>query len=288
MKKLQGVVPAVPTTLDANEDLDGDAFRRLLDFVVEGGADGVFVLGSMGEGPSLVDEQKTAVVQTAVRHLDGSVPVLAGISEISTRRSCRLGELLADAGPDYLVVTTGAYYGFPDPESTRRHVETLSTSLPLPVIFYNVPARTGNPVDTETALGLLRLPNVHGIKDSSRDFPLVMSLIRSHPDKDTRPFVIFQGDEAVYDVSIMMGADGVITGGGTLFVPLLKKLYAAASAGDRETAFGYQREFSAKMSEMLGTNPAVDWVAAVKHELEKRGIGTVAVTEPFLNRFAGR
>ena len=94
MSNLSGVIPAIPTPLLGNEDADIKSLKKLIDFVIEKGVSGIFVLGSMGEGPALIDSQKKAVVETAVKHTEKRVPVLAGVSEVSTRRAIELAKVL--------------------------------------------------------------------------------------------------------------------------------------------------------------------------------------------------
>ncbi|HPN33336.1 MAG TPA: dihydrodipicolinate synthase family protein [bacterium] len=284
MKELSGVIPAVPTPLDRYENVDIDGLRRVLDHVIEQGASAVFVLGSMGEGPALLDEQKKIVVQTAVKQVGGRVPVLAAISDVSTRRTLEMGKQLQELGPDYLVATTPFFFSFPHGDSIKEFVDRLAENLSTPLVFYNVPSRTGNRVSLETLEYIMKRPQVAAIKDSSCDLPSVVELLRRYPRGAARPCRILQGDESVYDVSLLLGADGVVTGGGTCFIPLLAALYQAALKGDRPSAFKLQQEFRKKMDDMLGPELAVDWVHAVKKTLSRRGLCSDQVTSPFLRR----
>jgi 4-hydroxy-tetrahydrodipicolinate synthase len=284
MANLSGVITAIPTPLLPNEDLDADGLRRVLDYVLERGVNGVFVLGTMGEGPALLDSQKRLAVTTAAKHLAGRVPLLAGISDVSTRRTLEMGRQLQDLGADYLVTTPPYYYKFPHPESILEFVGCLASGLARPIVFYNAPWATGNPVDFPTIDKLLNIPNVAGIKDSSGNVQACMELLRKYPEKKTRPARIFHGDEFVFDVSLMMGADGLVTGGGTVFVDLLVKLYKAAETGDRATLFTLQQEFSRVMREMIGPELPIDWMYAIKKQLKARGLCDDHVTSPFLKR----
>ena len=136
----------------------------------------------------------------------------------------------------------------------------------------------------ETLQAILALSNVVGVKDSSCDFPLVMELLRRYPDKNTRPFSLLQGDERIFDVSLLMGCNGLVTGGGTAFVKILVELYQAAINDDKPLAVKLQREFRTKMDRMLGPELPIDWMHAVKKELKKKGLCDDNVTKPFLKR----
>jgi 4-hydroxy-tetrahydrodipicolinate synthase len=194
------------------------------------------------------------------------------------------GKAIEDHGPDFLVSTTPYYYQFPHPDSIMGFFETLGRELSRPLVFYHAPGATGNKVGTDALDRLMNLPFLAAIKDSSGDFKQVLELLRRYPDRATRPASILQGDEFVYDVSLLMGADGVITGGGTVFVPELVALYQACRAGDRARAFDLQQSFRKEMDDMLGPELMVDWMHAIKGRLKAKGLCEDVVTHPFLSR----
>ncbi len=287
MKQLKGVIPAIPTPLQENEDVDTVALKKLVDYVIDTGVSGIFVLGNMGEGAAIVDSQRLVAVEKAVEYVDSRVPVLAGIGDTSTRRMIERGKEVAACGPDYLVFTTPFYYSFSHPDSLYESAERISNSLDCPCVFYHCPGTTGNKASAETVLKIMELPNVKAVKDSSCDFSLFAELLRSHPDREKRDCAILQGHESVYDISLLNGADGVITGGGTVFLDTLLSLYDSARKGDKTAAFEYQQQFSAKMNDMLGPEKIIDWVYAVKLALSKKGLCSPNVTSPFLKRIRG-
>jgi len=284
MSKLSGVIPALPTPLLANENIDVPGVKKLVDYAIEQGASAIFVLGSMGEGPSLLDSQRLLIVETAAEHINGRVPLLAGISDVSTRRALEMGKMLQNSGPDYLVSTTPFYYSFPHPDSIINYFSTLADQLQKPVVYYHCPGATGNGVTWPVLDAFMQMPNLAAIKYSSLDLTLFLELLRKYPDKTTRTTAILQGNEFALDTAMLLGADGLVTGGGTLFIDTLVKLCKAGSQGDRLQAFKLQQEFRTKMDEMLGDDLAIDWVHAIKRELEKKGICQSNLTSPFLKR----
>lgn len=284
MSKLNGIIPAIPTPLLENEDIDVEALRKLIDYVIHQGASGIFVLGNMGEGPALLDSQKLKAVETAVNHTQGRVPVLAGMAEVSTRRMIELGKKMKALKPDYLVMTTPFYYRFPHPDSLYNSAQKICGELDYPMVFYHCPATTGNKVALETMVKIMQLPHVKAIKDSSGDIYLFAELLRRYPDKNTRPCSILQGDENVYDISLLLGADGVITGGGTVFLDILVNLYHAALAKDQFKTFELQRQFRKQMDDMLGPDLLIDWMYAIKSRLKEKGIMNNHVVFPFMRR----
>ena len=285
MATLSGIITALPTPLLDNEDVDIQSLKKLVDYVIAQGADGVFVLGNMGEGPALLDSQKLAVVKTAVEQANKRVPVLAGIAEVSVRRMIELGKKVKDLRPDYLVMTTPFYYRFPHPDSLYGAAQKICSELDYPVVFYHCPGATGNKVGLDTLVKMMQSPQLKAIKDSSGDIYQFAELLRRFPDKSSRPCAILQGDENVYDISLLMGADGVITGGGTAFVDSLVKLYqAAAIDGDQCKAFTLQRQFRKDMDDMLGPDLLTDWMYAIKTALKEKGVIGNNVTFPFMKR----
>ena len=285
MYKLQGIVTAIPTPLLANEDIDHQSLKKLIDYVISQGANGIFVLGNMGEGPSLLDSQKFIAVKAAVEYANKRVPVLAGIAEVSPRRMIDLGEKIKDLGTDCLVITTPFYYRFPHPDSLFGAVEKITQKLDYPTVFYHCPGATGNKVGLDTMLKIMQIPQIKAIKDSSGDIYLFMEMLRRYQDKATRPCSILQGDEFVYDIGLLMGADGVITGGGTAFVDTLVKLFHAASVEkDMIKAFSFQQQFRKQMDDMLGADLLTDWMYAIKTKLKEKGLIDNNVVFPFMKR----
>lgn len=151
------------------------------------------------------------------------------------------------------------------------------------MIYYNAPGSTGNPADANTIDRILQLPGVSGIKDSSCQFGIVSELLRRYPDQSTRPGTIMQGDESVYDASLLMGADGMVTGGGVLFIRELKALYEAGKSKDIQKAMALQSDFSAKLMEVLLPDLARNWMHRIKQGLVDRGIiAYPTATAPFM------
>ena len=284
MSKLSGVITAIPTPLLENEDVDVKGLCNVIDHVIKEGVSGVFVLGTMGEGAALTDSQRLLTVETAAKHINGRVPFLAGISDVSTRRTIEMGKQMQTLGADFLVASTPFYYKFPHQDSILEFVGRLADAIETPLVFYNCPGATGNPVTIDTMDTIMNNPRFVAVKDSCGDMHLGAEILRRYPDKKTRPCQYLNGDEFVYDVILLMGADGVVTGGGTVFVKELVALYQAAIAGDKVKAFGFQQNFRKKMDDMLGPNLAIDWMHAVKKELAKKGLCTDNVISPFLKR----
>ena len=282
-KRLQGVVIALPTPLHGNEDLDRESLRNLIDHCIEEGADGLMVFGTMGEGAALTDKVRRDTMEAAAEAIAKRVPLLVTVSAASTRRTKEYVREAETAGADFLVCTSPFYYRFPDAESMVAHVRDASEQATVPFLFYNAPGSTGNPVSVDTIDRILNLESVSGIKDSSCQFGAVSALLRRYPDPENRPGTIMQGDEAVYDASLLLGADGVVTGGGVLFVGLLKQLYLAGKKKDITEAVRLQTLFSQGLDEVLLPDPGRNWMYNIKKRLaERKIIAAPHSTAPFM------
>ena len=157
MLKLSGVIPAIPTPLLENEDLDVESLCKAIDYVIGQGASAVFVLGNMGEGSALLDSVRLKTVETAVDHINGRVPLMAACSNGSTRRTIELGKQMQDLGPDHLVSTAPYYYGFPHQQCIVNYFQKVSDALNKPLWIYNNPASTGNTLSFETIDTILNM-----------------------------------------------------------------------------------------------------------------------------------
>jgi 4-hydroxy-tetrahydrodipicolinate synthase len=281
---LQGVIIALPSPLTTDEDVDTDSLFSLLDHCLAEGADGIMLLGTMGEGAALVDAQKKVLIEAAVAHIKKRIPILATVSPFSTRKALEDIKNMQNMGVDYLVCTSPSYYKFPDPKSIILHVHHLAEASQIPVFFYNAPIFTGNHVSIDTLENILRIENIAGVKDSSCNFQQFMELLRRYPDKTDRPGLIMQGDESVFDSSLLLGADGIISGGGVVYIKLLRKLFKACIEGRKLEAMAFQREFSGQLSRLLLPVPQRDWLINIKRKLvEMEIISDAYVSAPFMS-----
>lgn len=282
-EKLKGIVIAMPTPLLQNEDVDTDSLCKLIDSTIEGGADAIMMLGTIGEGVCMIDSQRELLVETTVAHVAGRIPVLATVSAASTRKTIENAKSLEKSGLNFLVSTPAFYNKFPDPQSHIDHIQRVADATTLPLIFYNAPGFTGNPLDVDTIEKILNMEEIAGIKDSSCNFSMFAELLRRYPNKSTRPGTIMQGDESVFDASLILGADGVVSGGGVMYVKLLKELCSAGLNRELDQSILLQTAFSKKLMDVLLPNPSRNWLYNIKRELVKQGVIAHAhVSSPFL------
>jgi 4-hydroxy-tetrahydrodipicolinate synthase len=229
---LCGVIPPMISPLDQQQRVDEAAIDRVVEYLLDGGCSGLFVLGGVGVGSWLNSEQRQAVVRATVRAVAGRAPVLVGLMLPSTAPTRDAALQAADVGADALVVGSPYYFGA-DGASQRRHVEAILAATSLPVLLYNIPQCTHVPLAHEMVAGLSSEPRVLGVKDSWGELPYFQSLLTL---KQARPsFRVLQGNELSASASLLLGADGLIPGHGNLAPRPFVDLVDAARGGDRDT-----------------------------------------------------
>ena len=240
--RLQGVIPPMITPLTPSGDLDPAATEQLVERLIAGGVDGIFVLGTSGEGPWLTADQCVAMMQIAVRATAGRVPVLGGVLEPGTRRTLEAIDRAAACGVSAVVVTT-PYYFEADAPMQRVHFATVARRSPLPIVLYNIPSMTHNVIAPETVADLLDCGSIVGIKDSAGDWQAFESLLVL---RDQRPdFQVLQGAEKLSLRSLLAGADGIVPGMGNVAPRLFADLVKSVRAGDTSAAELIQQQVDA-------------------------------------------
>lgn len=213
----RGTAPALVTPFTSDDRIDEHAFRALLDAVLAGspdadgqayaGCEAVVVLGTTGENPTVTPDERRRLVDVAVEHVAGRVPVIVGTGTNDTRQSVHFSHEAAKAGADGLLVVS-PYYNKPTPAGLIAHVEAIAEATECPIIFYNVPGRTGQNVTAETQLRLAdAVPTVVGTKEASGDLNQIADLLAHRPDG----FAVYSGDDDLAFPTVMLGADGLIS-----------------------------------------------------------------------------
>jgi dihydrodipicolinate synthase/N-acetylneuraminate lyase len=218
--------------LTASMDADAESVARVVNYILDGGCSGLFVLGGVGEGAWLSTEQRDGIVRATVRAAAGRAPVLVGIMLPGTAPARQAALHAADAGADALVVGSPYYFGV-DAASQQRHVEAMLTATSLPVLLYNIPQCTHIPLAHEAVARLAEEPRVLGVKDSWGNLPYFQSLLMLKQRRTN--FRVLQGNEHAAMASLLLGADGLIPGLANVAPRVLVDLVRAAHARDLAT-----------------------------------------------------
>lgn len=227
----KGSLVAIVTPMDEEGGLDLERFRSLLDFHIDQGTDGVVVVGTTGESPTVDFEEHHLLMRTAVDHVAGRIPVIAGTGANSTREAIDLSIYAKNAGVD-ACLSVAPYYNKPTQEGLYQHFKAIAEAVEIPHILYNVPGRTVADIHNDTALRLAQIPNIVGIKDATGDIGRGSDLLARAP----AGFSIYSGDDVSALALMLLGAHGVISVTANVAPRMMHDMCMAAFAGDLRTA----------------------------------------------------
>jgi len=234
--QLTAVVPPLVTPFTPEYDVDTASLARLIQYQLTGGVDGVFVLGTSGEGTFLTDEQRQVVREPPVSEVAGQVPVLAGVIDTSTARVGAHLSAALKAGVDGLVATA-PFYAATHPAEIERHFTRLATLAgDTPLYAYDIPARAGTKLPSSLMVSLGERGVIAGVKDSSGQETSLRQLVLSRREAGLDGFAIMTGSEVTVDSALAFGVDGVVPGLGNVDPAGYVRLYDASAAGDAAAA----------------------------------------------------
>jgi 4-hydroxy-tetrahydrodipicolinate synthase len=228
---LSGSLVAIVTPMAADGGLDLPALKSLIDWHVAEGTDGIVIVGTTGESPTVDFEEHHTLIASAVEFAARRVPVIAGAGGNATREAVELTRFAAKAGADY-VLSVVPYYNKPPQEGLYRHFKAIAEASELPVLLYNVPSRTVADLANDTVLRLAELPRIVGIKESTSSIERVTDLMARMP----KGFLVFSGNDDSALAYAQLGANGVISVTANVAPRLMHEMIAAARAGDSARA----------------------------------------------------
>ncbi len=251
MLPLHGIIPPVVTPMHANEDVDLDRLRRVIDRMLAARVHAIFVLGTTGEFYALDADEKRAIVAAAVAHVAGRVPVIAGTGAESTREVVRLTRMAETEGADAVTVIT-PYFVAPSQQELFDHFRIVAESTRLPVVLYTNPMHCGGVrLDVSTVERLAGIPNVIGIKDSAGDLQTLIEYVRVVPER----FAVMQGRDTLIAPALAHGAKGAVPATSNIAPELAVAIYEAHMRGDEAGAQAAQARFSPLRLGLTGTAP---------------------------------
>jgi 4-hydroxy-tetrahydrodipicolinate synthase len=155
LRTLRGSIVALVTPFTAEVRVDHAALKNLVEFQIANGTDAISPCGTTGEAPTLSVEEYAAVVETVVKAVRGRVPVIAGAGSNATAKAIELSKIASELGADG-VLSVGPYYNKPTQEGFYQHFKAIAEAIPIPVLVYNVPGRTGSNIEPKTLMRLAR------------------------------------------------------------------------------------------------------------------------------------
>ena len=224
---ITGSLVAIVTPMLDDGSLDYPRLRSLIDWHVAEGSDGIVIVGTTGESPTVDVDEHCELIRVAVKHAAGRLPVVAGTGANSTAEGVELARFAEQAGAAaHLSVVP--YYNRPTQEGLYRHFRTIAESVELPLILYNVPGRTVADLANDTVLRLAEVPNIVGLKDATGNLDRACDLIERVP----AGFALYSGDDMSCAAFLMLGGHGTISVTANVAPRAMHALCVAAAAGD--------------------------------------------------------
>ncbi len=224
--RLSGYAPALPTPFDDAGELDLPALERLCHRQIEEGAAALVVCGTTGEAPTLSRAEHDSVVQVAVHASHGRIPVIAGAGSNSTSQAIELSRDAEAAGAD-AVLSVVPYYNKPTQTGMYAHFRAVADSTSLPIILYDVPARTVCGLADDTIARLAQLPQFIGVKDATGDVTRPLRLRAMVGSQ----FRLLSGDDATAFGFFAYGGDGCISVTSNIAPGLCRDMHSAWTRG---------------------------------------------------------
>jgi 4-hydroxy-tetrahydrodipicolinate synthase len=258
MRMLTGSLVAIVTPMHEDGSLDLDRFRRLIDFHVREGTDGIVVVGTTGESPTVDWDEHRLLIKTAVEHANARVPIVAGTGANSTREAIELAAFAKQAGAN-MSLSVVPYYNKPTQEGLYLHFKAIAEAVDLPHIVYNVPGRTVADLSNDTLLRLAQIPNIVGVKDATGNLERGTDLVRRVPDR----FAVYSGDDGTGLALMLVGGHGVVSVTANVAPRMMHEMCKAAVSGEIRRA----RELNARLMPLhkalfVEANPIpVKWAA---------------------------
>ncbi|MBI3371312.1 MAG: 4-hydroxy-tetrahydrodipicolinate synthase [Betaproteobacteria bacterium] len=224
---ITGSLVAIVTPMQDDGRLDFARFRNLIDWHIAEGTDGIVVVGTTGESPTVDFDEHKELIRVAVEHAKGRLPIIAGTGGNSTAEAIELTESAKKAGAA-ACLSVVPYYNKPTQEGMYRHFRKIAETVDIAQILYNVPARTVADLANDTTLRLAQVPGIIGMKDATANIERGTDLIKRAP----KGFALYSGEDATGLALILLGGQGVISVTANIAPRLMHEMCSAALAGD--------------------------------------------------------
>lgn len=200
------ILTAMVTPFDEQEEIDYDATRSLVNYLIANGSDGLVVAGTTGESATLTTEEKIKLFRFVAEVVDGRVPVIAGTGTNSTKGSIELSQAAEQCGVDGLMLVN-PYYNKPSQEGLYQHFKAIAECTFLPCMLYNIPGRSAVNMLPETIIRLSEVSNIVSVKEASADLDAMTQIISETPED----FTLYSGDDGLTLPVLSIGGVGVIS-----------------------------------------------------------------------------
>ena len=233
--EIKGIIPAILTPMNPDESVNLDVLCQQIDRLLDGGVHGLFPFGTNGEGYILSENEKIEVLEATIDQVHGRVPVYAGTGCISTADTIRMSKKAQELGADILSIITPSF-AMASQQELYDHYVAVAKHVDIPIVLYNIPARTGNKLLPETVARLAKdVDVIMGAKDSSGDWENLKAYIHLTQDLD-KDFRVLSGNDSLILPCLKEGGAGGIAGCANVYPHVLASIYDLFKAGRLEEA----------------------------------------------------
>jgi 4-hydroxy-tetrahydrodipicolinate synthase len=227
----KGTGIALITPFKTNLTVDFEALTKIVNHVIDNGADFLVVLGTTSEAPTLSAKEKKLVISTILKANEGRLPILLGIGGNNTQaviEAIKAQDFTGIQG----ILSVVPYYNKPNQRGMKAHFEAIADASPVPVVVYNVPGRVGVNLQAATCVELAKHPNIIAVKEASGNLQQIMEILRDKPTD----FDVLSGDDGITQPLMALGAQGVISVAANAYTKPFSRMMRAMKEGRTEEA----------------------------------------------------
>ncbi|KTB72261.1 MULTISPECIES: 4-hydroxy-tetrahydrodipicolinate synthase [Pseudomonas] len=251
--QFRGIIPALVTPFTADQQLDEQALRNLIENLLNAGVHGLFVLGTNGEFFTLSESEKLKIARITVEAAAGRVPVVVGTGAFATHEVIEMNKKMIDVGADALSIITPYFNAISQPELIK-HYTAIADASELPLMMYNIPAKTGMSIGIGAVATLSQHPQIKGIKDSAGNFDALVQMMQYRSDN----FAVFAGTDSLIYWNLLAGGDGAIAATANAVPEVVMSIWNNFQSGNHEAARAAQEALRPLRDAFaLGTMPVV-------------------------------
>lgn len=271
-KDLKGVIPAIVTPFNEDDELDHKGLEDLVVFLIDSGIHAIMTTGGTGEFPHLLREERKEVTRAVARVSKGRVPVIAGTAGCGTKETILLSKDAAEAGADAVIVTPPYYFKLPD-ESLLEHFIILSENLDIPIVIYNNPLYTGNNLSPALIDRTADIHGVIGLKQSNTDLGQFVEVVRMSGEKIS----VCTGIDSQFYPTLCAGGKGIFSTAACVIPKQMVQIYNLTRDGKHDEAFKVHVKIQ-NLNRLLEYDPG--YVSPCKEALRMMGLPGGPVRKP--------
>ncbi|MCR8722027.1 4-hydroxy-tetrahydrodipicolinate synthase [Pseudomonas syringae] len=251
--QFRGIIPALVTPFTEDQQIDEPALRNLIESLLQAGVHGLFVLGTNGEFFTLSESEKLNIARITVDATAGRVPVVVGTGAFATHEVIEMNKKMIDVGADALSIIT-PYFNAISQSELIKHYTAIADTSDLPLMMYNIPAKTGMSIGIGAVATLSQHPQIKGIKDSAGNFDALVQMMQYRSDD----FAVFAGTDSLIYWNLLAGGDGAVAATANAVPGLVMSIWNNFQSGNHEAARAAQEALRPLRDAFaLGTMPVV-------------------------------